>query len=224
MPRGIRYSFRDKFNSLLLCGEMLLLISTVIIGLIVGTFTPTEAGAVGAFGAILLSFVRKKLTPEVFSTAIKSTFTNSGMIFTIIIGSFVFNTFLTISTIPMQMADFVLSFNLKPIVIMCFIIVSYFVLGCFLDAMAMILLTIPIYLPIVLSLGFNPVWFGIIVVLVAEVGMITPPVGMNIYVIKGIYREIPIEHLFRSIVPFLSMMALTIIILLVYPDIVLLFL
>ncbi len=223
MPRGIRYSVVDKFKSLLLCLEMLMLIALVIIGLIVGMFTPTEAGAVGAFGAIVLSLIRRKLSFQVFINALKQTFESSGMIFTIIIGSFMFNSFLTISTIPMQMADMVLAYNMKPIVIITLIIISYFILGCFLDAMSMILLTIPIYLPIVLFLGYSPVWFGIIVVLVAEVGMITPPVGMNIYIIKGIYQEIPIEKLFKSIFPYLVMMILTILILVIYPNLVLLF-
>jgi C4-dicarboxylate transporter DctM subunit len=143
------------------------------------------------------------------------------MIFTIIIGAFIFNAFLAVSTVPMELASWVSTLGFSPILIMILIIFAYMVLGCFIDAMSMIVLTIPIFYPVVTSLGFDPIWFGIIIVLVTEMAMITPPVGMNVYVIAGVARDVPMQTIFRGILPFVLIEIFFIALVVAFPQIVL---
>jgi C4-dicarboxylate transporter DctM subunit len=191
------------------------------VGLIVGWFTPTEAGAAGAFGAIVLSLIRRRLNLERFKEAFIDTLYGAGMVFTILVGALIFNSFLAVSTIPMELANWVAGLGLPPVMIMALILLVYLVLGCFIDAFSMVLLTIPIFFPVVTALGFNPIWFGVIVVLVVEIALITPPVGMNVYVIWGITRDVPMETIFRGILPFLAALILFIIFLVAFPQIIL---
>jgi C4-dicarboxylate transporter DctM subunit len=200
---------------------MVLLLLLVIIGLIIGWFTPTEAGAVGAFGAIVFSLIRRRLSWKGFKDSIVDTIRNTGMIFTIIIGAFVFNYFLAVSTLPMELAEYVSNLNFSPVIIILIIVLVYLVLGCFIDALSMVILTIPIFFPVATSLGFDPIWFGIIIVLVVEMAAITPPVGMNVYVIHGITRDVPMQSIFKGIVPFLIIEAAFVVALVRFPQIAL---
>lgn len=220
-PPGPSTSLKEKMVATGQSIEMVFLLLLIIIGLIIGWFTPTEAGAIGAFGAIVLSLIRGRLSWHGFKDSIVDTIRNTGMIFTIIIGAFVFNTFLAISTIPMEVAEWVGNLGFPPVVIMLIIILVYLVLGCFIDALSMILLTIPIFFPVATSLGFDPIWFGIIIVLVAEMAMITPPVGMNVYVIAGITRDVPMQTIFKGILPFLAIEAGFVVLLIAFPQIAL---
>jgi len=220
-PAGPSTSFKEKLTAVAESAEMVLLLLVIIVGLIIGWFTPTEAGAAGAFGAIVLSVIRKRLTLDGFIEAFKDTIYGAGMVFTILIGALIFNAFLAVSTIPMELASWVSGLGLPPLIIMVLILVVYLVLGCFIDAFSMVLLTIPIFYPVVKTLGFDPIWFGIITVLVVEIALITPPVGMNVYVIWGISREVPMEDIFKGIMPFLMALVIFITILLVFPQIVL---
>jgi tripartite ATP-independent transporter DctM subunit len=220
-PQGPRTSFKEKMVATGQSFEMVLLLLLIIIGLIIGWFTPTEAGAIGAFGAIVLSLIRRRLSWPGFKDSIIDTARSSGMIFTIIIGAFVFNYFLAISTIPMELAEWVANLGFPPVVIMVIIILVYLVLGCFIDALSMVLLTIPIFFPVATSLGFDPIWFGILIVLVVEMAMITPPVGMNVYVIAGITRDVPMQTIFKGIMPFLVIEAAFVALLIAFPQIAL---
>ncbi|MFC1820857.1 TRAP transporter large permease [Thermodesulfobacteriota bacterium] len=203
-PRAEKAPLRERIRALGSCGEIVALIIFVLTGLIIGWFTPTEAGAVGAFGAIILTTLRKRLNWEGFKTAILDTLKVSGMIYGILIGAFIFNYLVAISTIPYVLSEFIGSLPLSPLAILVVVLVLYFFLGCFLDVAAMTVLTIPIFFPLVMDLGFNAVWFGIIFVRMAEIAMITPPIGMNTFVIAGVVKDmgIPLQTVFKGVIPF----------------------
>jgi tripartite ATP-independent transporter DctM subunit len=220
-PAGKKTNMKEKLRVFGDSAEMIFLLLFIVVGLIIGWFTPTEAGAAGAFGSIVLSLARRRLTLRGFVDAFTDTLFGSGMIFTILIGALVFNQFLAVSTIPMEMANLVTDLQLSPIVTIMIIIFSYLVLGCFIDAFSMVLLTVPIFVPVVSSLGFDPVWFGIVTVLVVEMALITPPVGMNVYVISGIAEDVPIDIIFKGVMPYLFGMIILIILLTMFPGLAL---
>ncbi len=202
-PAGERTSFKEKMVATGDSIEMVTLLVLVIVGLIIGWFTPTEAGAAGALGALVLSLFRRRLSWAGFKKALVETLRTSGMIFIILIGAMIFNSFLAVTTIPMELAGWVSGLGLPSLVVMILIVVMYLILGTFIDEVSMILLTIPVIYPLIVEIGYDPIWFGIIIVMVVELGMISPPVGMTIYVIKGIAPDIPIGTIFRGVVPFL---------------------
>ncbi|MBN1848084.1 MAG: TRAP transporter large permease [Deltaproteobacteria bacterium] len=204
-PRAEKTTFKEKIKALGMCGEIVALIIFVLAGLILGFFTPTEAGAVGAFGAIVITTLRKRLTWVGFKNAIIDTFKTTGMIYGILIGALIFNYFVAITTIPYVLSDFIGALPLPPMVILIMILILYFFLGCFLDVAAMTVLTVPIFFPLVISLGFDGIWFGIIFMRMAEIAMITPPIGMNTFVIAGVAKDMGIEMgtVWKGIFPFL---------------------
>ena len=220
-PRGRSFSLKELISALGGCAEMLALLLLVLGGLMIGWFTPTEAGAVGACGALVLSLVRRQLSWQGFKESIIDTVRNTGMIFIILTGALVFNAFFAVTTIPMELAGWVTALPLPPVVIMLVIFVMYVLLGTFLDEVAMILLTLPVFFPVVTKLGFDPIWFGVIIVLVVEMGMISPPVGMTMFVVKGIAPDIPIETIFRGVLPFTIAVGLLMLLLLAFPQIAL---
>jgi len=204
-PPAEKAPLGDKIKALGSCGEVVILIVFVLTGLIVGWFTPTEAGAVGAFGAIIMCTLRGRLTWNNFKKAILDTMKTSGMIYGILIGALIFNYFVAATTIPYALSDTIGNLPLAPMAILVMVLVLYFFLGCFLDVAAMTVLTVPIFFPMVVDLGFNPIWFGIVFVRMAEIAMITPPIGMNTFVIAGVAKDMGIEMgtVWRGIVPFL---------------------
>ena len=201
-PLGARTNIREKLLSIADSFEMIILILVVIGGLLIGWFTPTEAGAAGAFGAIVLSLLRRRLNWQRLKDATLETIRTAGMIFTILMGALLFTTFLALSTIPMELAEWVTNLGLPRMGVMVLILVIYLLLGTFLEEMSMILLTLPIFLPLVSSLGFDLIWFGILNVLVVEMGMISPPVGIPMFVVKGIAPEVPMGTIFKGVLPF----------------------
>jgi len=202
-PRGPRYSLKEKVMSFASCGELIALIILVLGGIIFGWFSPTEAGAIGAAGAIIFSLFRRRLNWEKFKHALIETMKTTGMLYGILIGAFVFKYFMAVTTIPFAIADFVGGLPLPPLAIMGLIMVVYLFLGAIMDALAMILLTIPIFFPLAISLGFDPIWFGVILVGMTEIGLITPPIGMNVYAISGIAPDVPVTTIFKGVIPFL---------------------
>lgn len=201
-PRGPKTTFREKVVAFGSCGEVIALAAFVLTGIVVGWFTPTEAGAVGAFGAIIFALLRKRLNWEKMKTAVLETLKTTGMIYGILIGAFIFNYFLAPTTIPYVIAEFVGGLPFPPMAILGMVLMVFFFLGMFLDVAAMTVLTIPIFFPLITSLGFNPVWFGILFVRMAEIAMITPPIGMNVYVIAGVAPDVPMQTIFKGIIPF----------------------
>lgn len=201
-PKAEKTTFREKLAAFKGCGEVIVLAGFVLTGIVVGWFTATEAGAIGAFGAIIIALVTKRLTWGKMKSAIVDTMKTTGMIYGILIGAFMFNYFLAPTTIPFVIAEYVGGLPLPPTGILIMVLVVFFFLGMFLDVAAMTVLTVPIFFPLITSLGFDPVWFGIIFVRMAEIAMITPPIGMNVYVIAGVVPDVPMQTIFRGIIPF----------------------
>src|SRR5262249_49559984 len=179
-----------------------LLFLLVIGGLYFGVFSPTEAAGIGAVGAFALGVLNRGFDREALGQALLDTVKTTAMIFTILIGAILFNNFLILATMPNLVGSWITGLPLGKLAILLVIIGMYFVLGCLLDSLEMILLTIPIVFPIVSALGYDPVWFGIIIVMVVELA-ITPPIGMNVFVIKGIARGVPLYTIFRGVTPFI---------------------
>jgi C4-dicarboxylate transporter DctM subunit len=197
----------------------LILFLLAIGGLFLGWFSPTQAGAIGAGGALLIGLFRRKLTWKNFFESGKDGLLTACMVLFIITGGVIFGHFLTVSTIPFLLADWVANLPISRTAIVGVIIFIYFIGGFFMDSMALVVVTIPIFYPIVQKLGVDPIWFGVIIVLVAEMGVITPPVGVNVFVIKGIAPDVPLHLIFRGIFPFLGALIILTIIIIFVPQI-----
>lgn len=201
-PRGQKVSFHEKTKALVTVWETLILFIIVIGGIYLGVFTPTEAAGVGSFGAFFCAVLRKRLTWDNFRHSLVDTIRNTGMVFLIILGAMMLGYFLSISRIPFDMAGFVSGLPVNRYIILILILLVLTLLGCVMDSMAIVLLTVPIFFPVITRLNFDPIWFGILVVRVTEMGLITPPVGINIYIIKGI-SKVPMGTIFRGVMPFI---------------------
>ena len=220
-PTGPKVGFKERLITFVGVFEALLIFSLVMGGLFFGIFTPTEAAAVGAFLTLLLALVRRQLSWAKFVRALTETTKISCMVMAIVTGAVVFGHFMAITRIPFTLAAWVSSLPLPNYAIMAVIILVYLIGGCFMDALAMIMLTIPIFYPVAVNLGFDPIWFGVAIVLVTEMGVITPPVGVNVYVVHGIAKDVPLETIFKGVAPFLLALLVCIGLLLAFPQIVL---
>lgn len=174
----------------------------IIGGIYGGIFTPTEAASVGAAGALVIALVRGMNWRD-FVDAIQETLIMSTMIFFMVIGADIFGYFLSVSRISFTLVEWVTALNLGPYMILLFILLLYVILGMVMDSIAMLLLTVPIVFPMAMQAGFDPVWFGIITVITVEVGLITPPIGMNVFVIKSVTEDVRITEIFKGVVPFI---------------------
>lgn len=221
-PSGMPTSWKEKLASLTGVIEMLVLFVLVIGGLFLGWFSPTQAGGAGAAGALLIGLARRQLSWQGFLRAIKDSLQITCEVMVIITGAIVFGHFIAVTTIPFVLADWVSSLPLPPAAIMGVIVLMYLLGGCFMDALALITLTIPIIYPVVIAMGFDPIWFGVIIVLVTEMGVITPPVGINVYVIKGIAEDVPLGTIFKGTFPFLIGLLIAAGLLIAFPQIALL--
>lgn len=201
-PRGPQTSLKTKIVALKDTWGVLVLFVLVMGGIYMGVFTPTEAGGVGAFGAFIFALARRRLTWQAFRYSLSDTVKTTAMIFVLVLGAMVFGYFLTVTRLPNELANLISGLPVSRYVTMVAILITYIFLGCVIESMSMILLTIPIFFPVILSLGFNPIWFGIIIVRMVEIAQITPPVGINVYVIKGVARDVPMGTIFRGIIPF----------------------
>lgn len=220
-PRGERYGLIEKLAAFKMTGEVIALFLLVMGGILLGWFTPTEAGAVGAFGAIVIAAARRRLTLEAVKHAIYATLRTTGMIFGILFGAFMFNSFVTVTTIPLHIVGFVTDSGFPPIAVLLLVLVVYFFLGMILDASAMMTLTVPLFFPLVTQLGFDAVLFGVLVVRMTEIALITPPVGMNVYVLSGIAPDIPLSKIFKGTLPFVVADVAHVALLLLFPALVL---
>jgi C4-dicarboxylate transporter DctM subunit len=220
-PAGPQTSFKEKVRSFSGVIEMLLIFGLVMGGLFKGFFTPTEAGAAGAFITLALAVGRRQLRWRQFLVAIWESVRISCMVLVIVAGATVFGHFLAVTRIPFLLADWVAGLPLPPWAIMGVIIFIYLIGGCFMDSLAMILLTIPIFYPVAVGLGYDPIWFGVVIVLITEMGVITPPVGVNVYVVSGVAKDVPLETIFKGILPLLGALIVCNIILIIFPQIAL---
>jgi len=201
---------------------ILLLALLVIGGIYGGVFTPTEAAGVGAIGAFLIVIYRDRgIRLPVLRRSLHSTATTTVMIFMILIGSHILNVFLAATRGPAELSAWVESLQLSPYLFLLIIVVMYLILGMFLDALAMIVLTIPLVQPIMVGMGFDAIWFGVIIMIVMEMALITPPVGMCVYVVKGVAVDVPIHVIFSGIWPFLAAMIGLVVLLTIFPQIAL---
>ncbi|MCP8882111.1 TRAP transporter large permease [Devosia sp. XJ19-1] len=220
-PRGPKFTLREKLWSFTRTGEVIFLFTLVMGGIVLGWFTPTEAGAIGAFGAIIISVARRRLNWEAARRAIYATLKTTGMIFGILFGALVFNSFVTASTIPLHIVEFVTQSGLPSMAVLALVLLVYFVLGMVLDASAMMTLTIPLFFPLMMDLGFDAVLFGVLVVRMTEIALITPPVGMNVYILSGVAKDVPLDKIFKGALPFVAADILHVAMLIAFPLLVL---
>jgi tripartite ATP-independent transporter DctM subunit len=202
-PPGPSSTLREKILSLKDTWGILVLFFLVMGGIYGGIFTPTEAAGVGAIGALLLGFLKRKLSREKILNALADSTRNTAMLLLMLIGADIFSYFLTMTQIPFMLSDFVVSLPVPAAVTLWAILFVYIVLGCIMPIIPAIVLTIPIFLPVVTGLGYDPIWFGVIVVTMAEMGQITPPVGINVFALAGVAKEVPLGTIFKGIFPFL---------------------
>ncbi len=218
-PAGEPTSYREKIEGITGISEMLVLFVMVMGGLFLGWFSPVQAGAAGAAGALLIGLARRQLNWDGFLFAVKDTLKVTCEIIVIVTGAVILGHFIAVAKIPFILTQWVSELSLPTVVVMGVIVLMYLFGGFFMDALALITLTIPIIYPLVLSLGFDPIWFGVIIVLVTEMGVITPPVGINVYVIKGIAEDVSLETIFKGVFPFLIALIVAVGILIAFPQI-----
>ena len=218
-PPGPKVTWRERFSGFKTIWVAGCLFLVVIGGIYVGIFTPTESAAVGALGAFFIMVVRGLANRQTVMDSLFSAGRTTGMIFAILIGAMLLNFFLGITKVPMALATFVGGLKVPPLAIIFAILFIYLLLGCIMDSLPMILLTVPIFFPLVLEMGFDPIWFGILMVRVVEIGLITPPIGLNVFVISGVAQDVPLYDIFRGIVPFLGADIVCISLLVIFPQI-----
>ncbi|MFC1887055.1 TRAP transporter large permease [Thermodesulfobacteriota bacterium] len=216
-PAIERSNWKERFVSLKGTVWIALLFFGIMGGIYGGVFSAMEAAGIGAFGAFVITAILGKLSWVTLKTTLLDTTRTTCMVFAIIIGAMVFNYFIAISELGFLLGDLVASIGSK-YAVLAFMICIYLVLGCFMDALAMILITIPLFLPVIVDLGFSPIWFGVIITIVTEMAFITPPVGMNIYVLGGVARHIPLWEIFMGALLFLPCFIVITILLIAFPE------
>lgn len=219
-PVGRAYTMMEKLRALRVVGPLLILFAAVTGSIYLGVATPTEASGIGAFGAMMLAAWERKLTLASLRAALTDATRTSCMIIMIILGAHIFGYFFTLTQTTQDLVRFVGDLDTSRWVIMALILLGYIVLGFFMDQIAILILTVPVVLPVVVSLGFDPVWFGVIVVVTAEVGMVTPPMGLNVFVVAR-YTRRPLGEIFQGVMPHVVAHFIAILLLVIFPSIVL---
>lgn len=218
---GEKSSWRERFEATKGVMAITVLFIVIMGGIYGGVFTPTEAAGIGAAATFLLTLKRRGWQPRMYLTVLIEAAQTTAIMFALVIGALVFTNFLTVAGLPNQLLGFIQGIDVSPIVVILIICAIYLVLGCFLETMSMVMLTVPIFYPIVASLGFDLVWFGIIVVVAAEISLITPPLGLNIFMIKNVMPDVPLGTIIRGVTPFVMMDVLRLLLLVFVPWIVL---
>jgi tripartite ATP-independent transporter DctM subunit len=220
-PTVANVTWKERLDALRQPWQFLLLFIVTIGGIYAGVFSPTEAAAIGAFGAILLGLVGRRLTIKQMIKAIEGTVITSALLFVIIIGATLFAYFIVQTQLPLLLSSFAQSMQLNALSVMLIIVIAYVIIGCFLEGIGMVLITVPVFLPLVVKFGYDPVWFSIIVVIVVELGLIHPPVGMNLFVIQAQAPDVKLTAIYRGIIPFLIAPFVLIALLLIFPELAL---
>jgi tripartite ATP-independent transporter DctM subunit len=217
LPSTPRHTWPERLTALRDVWATLLLFIFVIGGLYGGLFTPTEAGGVGAGGAFLIGVLRGRLDRAQIRRSLLQATRTAAAVFTVLIGALLFGYFLTVTQTPQKVTEFLTSLGLGSYGVLALIMLMYLVLGCLMDAMAMIILTVPIIFPVIKHLGFDPIWFGIIIVMTVELGLIHPPVGMNVFVIKSVVKDVSFSTIFKGVIPFILTDLIRLVILIAFP-------
>ncbi len=220
-PRGEAVPFARRFSLLLKAAPLIVVIVTSIGGIYLGVFTPVEASGIGAALSVLLAFATRSLDLAGMGRAVMETVRTSAMLYMIVIGANVLNPFLALTGVPAGLGEGLSLLGLGPYGTLVVIIFSYLILGMFLDGLAMLVVTVPIYYPVITALGFDPIWFGVVAVIVIEMGMITPPVGLNVFVVRNVAGDVSLSTVFRGVFPFLLAMILCLILIILFPSIAL---
>ncbi|WP_299483678.1 TRAP transporter large permease [uncultured Roseibium sp.] len=228
-PAGPRATTSQKLAALKDVWAVLLLFFLVIGGLyglfdvppLNLSFSPTEAAGMGAMGAFLIAIARRRLSMSATLEALRETAMTSAGLFAVLIGAWIFSNFVNVAGLPAALSDLVTAYDLAPWVVMCIILLIYIVLGCVFESLSMLLLTVPIFFPIVTGLGYDPIWFGIIVVVVTEISLITPPVGLNVFVLRAVVGDVPTATIFKGVTPFWAVDIIRLLLLLLLPALVL---
>jgi C4-dicarboxylate transporter, DctM subunit len=218
---GSRATWQERVAHVVATWDVVLLFGVTIGGLYVGWFTPTEAAAVGAFGALFFGYFFGELTWNKVMESFEESIRTTCMLFVVVICAVVFSYFVTQAQLPQVLVGWAKEWNLGPIALVAVLMIFYIILGCFMDGLGMILITVPVFLPLVVANGFDPIWFGVMLVIVIELGLIHPPVGMNIFVIQAQVPDIPVLRIYQGIVPFLVPPIVLLALLVAFPEIAL---
>lgn len=220
-PPGPRASWHERFGASKNIWSVALLAILVLGGIWGGIFTPVEAGGVGAFGAFVIALARRRFTVQTFIGAVKDTVKMAGMLYIIIMGALIFNYAVALSGLPKLLASATMALQVPPLVIVIFIMVFYLIGGCLMEVLGLMLLTLPIFIPIMQTLGVDLILFGVLTVIMIEMAEITPPIGINVFILSGMAKHVPIYTIFRGIVPFLLCMIVCLALIMVFPQIAL---
>ncbi|MBI9084451.1 MAG: TRAP transporter large permease [Desulfobacterales bacterium] len=219
-PVGPKTGMGEKLRSLSGALEMVVLFLLVMLGLYTGFFTPTEAGAAGAFFALIISLVQGRLGWKGFVASVSDTLRISCMVIVIVAGAMIFGRFLAVTRIPYDIATWVVSLPVPRVVVMAIIFLIYVIGGAVMDALALLLITIPIFFPVAEQLGYDPLWFGVVITVITTLGAVTPPVGATTYVVGGLAKDIPLGEVFKGVTYFLPAYVLCVILLMIFPGLV----
>jgi tripartite ATP-independent transporter DctM subunit len=220
-PRGPKATWREKFVSITGLWTVILLAGLVLGGIWGGIFTPVEAGGIGAFGALIIGLVRRRLSIKKFIASVRGTIEISGMMLIILIGSLLLNFFLASTGLTKLLADGVISLPISPQAVLIVLLAFYLIGGCLMDVLGLMLLTLPIFIPIINGVGIDLILFGVLSTITVEMALITPPIGMNVFILAGMARDIPMYTIFRGILPFLVCMIVCMVLIIVFPQIAL---
>jgi C4-dicarboxylate transporter DctM subunit len=218
-PAAERYTWPQRLQAIKNVWGVALLFGLVIGGIYGGVFTATEGAGVGAAGAFFFALARRALTPKVLMEILVESARTTAMLFTILIAAMVFTNFINFTTMPGDLKAFVLQFSPNPIMVVVVMMGIYVLLGMVMEELAIVLLTIPVFFPIITGLGFDPVWFGILIVTVVEIGLISPPVGLNLFVINSLIPNVNLGHIYRGVWPFVAADVVRLAILIAFPAI-----
>lgn len=220
-PKVERLPWAERMKSVGRSSSLVAIVFVVLGGIYLGVFTPVEAAAIGAFLTFLLTAIRGKLTVETMNYCVLETIKTFAFVYLIVIGAFLFNPFLAVTHIPNNLAGFISTLDLANVWILLFIVLGYIVLGTFLEGIAMMVLTIPIVYPMIINMGYDPIWFGVLLVVVLEMSLISPPLGLNVFVVKGIADGVPMNEIFKGVIPFWGAMLVCAALLIAFPQIAL---
>jgi tripartite ATP-independent transporter DctM subunit len=218
-PQAARYTTKEKFSALSGIWPMLAIFLSIVGGIYLGIATPTEAAAIGAMGSLIFVLVKRKLTWQNLNSSFVDAAVTSIMMITILIGAMAFSVFMALTRLPILVAEWVTGFEVNAYLVLATILLLYIPLGCIMESLSMLILTIPLFFPTLEALGFSPILLGVLALRAIEIGLITPPVGLNVFVIKGVAGDVPISLIFKGIVPFLICDLLSLPILIAVPQI-----